>query len=178
MANKYITTIKRFTGLSTDTKPTDQPVGSTYLEWDTQNLYISPDGTNWVLKTPSDTLTASTTININQAAGSDTLFTATDQAIRLDFLGVYVPVDVSGGGASSISVETDAVTPIELITSTQGAKANLTAGAILTYSGPAIVPAADNIQLTIAGEATGTDCTCTVWMSYRAVVDGAYVVIA
>lgn len=36
-------------GLSTDTKPTDKPVGSFFLEIDTGDLYIW-DGTLWNLK--------------------------------------------------------------------------------------------------------------------------------
>jgi len=49
--------IHRYIGLSTDTKPTTStatpiPNGSTFLEYDTQALYITYDGTNWVLKDP------------------------------------------------------------------------------------------------------------------------------
>ena len=50
MATKKLTTISRYTGLSTDTKPTGVPVGSTYYEYDTRDMRITYDGTNWVLK--------------------------------------------------------------------------------------------------------------------------------
>jgi hypothetical protein len=44
----------KYIGLSTDTKPTqaasDVPVGSTFLEYDTQKLYTTYDGTNWAVK--------------------------------------------------------------------------------------------------------------------------------
>src|SRR3972149_5906809 len=43
------TTIQRFVGLSSDSKPTSVPVGSTLFEWDTKNNYKSYDGTNWVI---------------------------------------------------------------------------------------------------------------------------------
>ena len=43
--------INRFYGLSSDTKPTSVPVGSTFLETDTGYSWITHDGTNWVRNT-------------------------------------------------------------------------------------------------------------------------------
>ena len=48
MAVKLIRAIQRWIGLSTDTKPTGVPVGSTFLEYDSHDLYITYDGTNWI----------------------------------------------------------------------------------------------------------------------------------
>ena len=53
MAVKKIATIKRWTGLSTDTKPTAAastgvPIGSTFYEYDTNLTWITYDSTNWV----------------------------------------------------------------------------------------------------------------------------------
>jgi len=50
--------VPKFIGASTDTKPTkashagqsEPEVGSTFLEYDTGNMYITYDGTNWKLK--------------------------------------------------------------------------------------------------------------------------------
>lgn len=51
--------IRRYIGASTDTKPTtivskgttsEVPIGSTFYEYDTELLYITYDGTNWVRK--------------------------------------------------------------------------------------------------------------------------------
>jgi len=47
MAVKLVTTIKKYTGLSTDTKPTDVSSGSTYFEYNTKARCITYDGTNW-----------------------------------------------------------------------------------------------------------------------------------
>src|SRR4030042_4542609 len=41
--------IHEYTGLSTDTKPTGVPPGSSFLAADTLDLYITADGDNWVL---------------------------------------------------------------------------------------------------------------------------------
>jgi hypothetical protein len=49
MAVQLVTTIQRWIGLSTDTKPAVAPVGSTFHEYDTKLTYITYDGgTNWV----------------------------------------------------------------------------------------------------------------------------------
>lgn len=47
MAVVLISTIQNFIGLSTDTKPSSVPVGSTFWEYDTNKNYINYDGTNW-----------------------------------------------------------------------------------------------------------------------------------
>ncbi len=54
MAVKFITSIKSWIGLSTDTKPTAAtttvPVDSTFFEYDTRKTFITYDGTNWERK--------------------------------------------------------------------------------------------------------------------------------
>ena len=50
MATKKLTTISRYTGLSTDTKPTGEPIGSTFREYDTRIMWETYDGTNWKIK--------------------------------------------------------------------------------------------------------------------------------
>lgn len=47
MAVKLIATIQRYIGLAADTKPTGVPIGSTFLEYDSQLRFITYDGTNW-----------------------------------------------------------------------------------------------------------------------------------
>jgi hypothetical protein len=50
MAVKLIASIKRYLGLSGDSKPTaDTPVGSTFYETDTGSTYIF-DGSSWILR--------------------------------------------------------------------------------------------------------------------------------
>ena len=48
MAVVLITAVKNFVGLSTDSKPTSVPAGSTFFEYDSHELHITYDGTNWV----------------------------------------------------------------------------------------------------------------------------------
>jgi len=54
MTVKRVVTPEKYIGLSTDTPPTDgaTPVrsGATFYEYNTGNMYITYDGTNWVLK--------------------------------------------------------------------------------------------------------------------------------
>jgi len=51
MAVKLIHNTSKYTGTSFDTKPTSVGTGSTFWEYDTRDLYITYDGTNWVVKT-------------------------------------------------------------------------------------------------------------------------------
>lgn len=60
---KTAISVHRYTGLSGDTKPTSVPAGSTYLATDTQAIYITYDGTNWVLKDPFGEVQTSPTSN-------------------------------------------------------------------------------------------------------------------
>ena len=55
--------VHRYTGLTADSKPTSVPPGSTYLDTQTQALYITYDGTNWVLKDATGEVQASPTSN-------------------------------------------------------------------------------------------------------------------
>ena len=48
-------TIQRFVLSSVDPKPIGVPVGSTAWEYDTKNLYLSYDGTNWTLYSDGST---------------------------------------------------------------------------------------------------------------------------
>lgn len=55
MAVYQVTTIKKFIGLSTDTMPTDVPIGSEFWARDNKTTYICYDGTNWTSKGDSGT---------------------------------------------------------------------------------------------------------------------------
>ena len=79
------------------------------------------------------TQVATTTENLQQCAGNFTLLTGTTQDFMLTGLSFKMPnVDVSDDCAiTSISIQTDDVTPQVIISSCTGAKANLTAEAEL-----------------------------------------------
>jgi len=117
---------------------------------------------------------AATTIELNQAAGSYDLFTGTTQDVVVEKLMIRIPVDVSGGAMTSLSIQTDDTTPQVFIDATAGAKANLTAQAQLAWTGAVLLKADKKIQLTIAGAATGIACDCDVIAECRAVVAGGY----
>ena len=168
--NKYI-------GLSTDTKPTtttaDLSSGATFLEYDTGNLFTS-SGTNWLLKTSPDYLFSITTIDLDQVAADYDLFDApATVAMQLLEFGLIIPADLTGaaaGALTSISVQSTDITPVEIISSTAGAKANLTANKHLLYTGADVVAATKKIQLTIAGGATTAAQVCSCWVKYQGVV--------
>jgi hypothetical protein len=170
----------RFVGLSTDTKPTtNTQIGATYLEYDTGKLYTTPDGENWILKSAEGALFQTTTIDLEQAAGDYDLFTAGLSDVEILHLTIIIPSDLTAEATlTSISIQSTDDTPVEFISATAGAVANLTEGKHLQYSGPAVVAATKKIQMTIAGGATAADCNCLVYVSYRPVVDGGYLLAA
>lgn len=67
MAVQKMATIKRWIGLSTDTKPVAAtsavPVGSTFYEYDTKLCYITYDGTNW---TPYEYSLSTVNVSVNR----------------------------------------------------------------------------------------------------------------
>src|SRR3990170_6815712 len=95
MTYNLITTIKRYIGLSTDSKPTtDPPAGSTFWEHDTNILY-KYNGSSWIpFHVGSLVLTG--TIDLQQAAGAYDLFTATGASVYVEHFTLTLPnVDVS-----------------------------------------------------------------------------------
>jgi hypothetical protein len=164
----------RWIGLSTDTKPTGVPVGATCLEFDTGKLFTTPDGgTNWVLKSAEGAVFQTTTIDLNQAANSYDLFTAGDYDVEILHLTIIIPADLTGDAAGSltaISIQSTDGTPVVFISSTAGAKANLTANKYLQYNGGEKVATTKKIQITIVGGPTAASQVCTVFVGYRVAV--------
>jgi len=120
---------------------------------------------------------AATTINLNQAAGSKHLFTGFLQDVVLEKLVLRMPnVDISGGGLTSISIQTDDAEPQIFVSPATGALVNLTPEAQVSWTGACLIKEWTEIQLTIAGAATGIACSCDVVAACRAVVAGGYLV--
>ena len=117
---------------------------------------------------------AATTIDLQQAAASYDLFTGTTQDVKLESLVIRLPnVDVSDDATiTSISIQTDDVTPQEIISVASGAVANLTAEAQLYWTGLILIKTGTKIQLTIAGGAADASTVCDVVAECRAVVAG------
>jgi len=120
-----------------------------------------------------------TTIDLHQAAGTYNLFTATGQDVLVEILSIRLPnIDVSDDvNITSISVQTNDATPQEIITSTEGAKANLTAEnqiKSLAARRYCILKAGQKIELTIAGGAADEETICDVTAIYRIVERGGY----
>ena len=116
-----------------------------------------------------------TTIDLNQAAATYTLFTGTAASVLLSKLVIRMPnVDISGGALTSISIHTDDVTPAVIISVADGDLANLTHEATISWNGALLIPVGTIIQLTIAGGAGGTACACDVIAESSMVSDAGY----
>jgi hypothetical protein len=172
----YETRIKRFIGLSTDTKPTDDvPPGSYFWAYDTGTLFKTYDGTNWIAYSVNSVVQPGT-IDLQQAAGPYTLFTATGGSVYVEYFTLTLPnVNVSDDvNITSIKVETDTTTVLSLITAAAGAKANLTALKAFTYATPFALPVGKKIILTIAGGASDAATVCITSCRYRAINPAGY----
>ncbi len=118
---------------------------------------------------------AATTIDLNQAAGTDTLFTGTTQSVVLEKLTFRMPnVDISGGALTSISIQTDDAEPAVLISTEDGALVFLEEEASLSWTGALEIPTGTLIQFTIAGGAAGVTSVCSIVAQCRAVVNLGY----
>jgi hypothetical protein len=175
MTVALITTINNFTGLSTDVKPIGVAPGSTFWAYDTDMTYVSYDGANWAAKGRNDSL-KSTTIDLHQAANTYDLFTGTDQDVLIQGLVIALPaVNVADDATiTSISIQTNAATPSVIISSTSGAKANLTASAQISWTGAILLAATKKIQLTINGGASDAATVCKVTAEYVPITAGGY----
>jgi hypothetical protein len=175
MTVKLIETVQRFIGASTDTKPTGVPCGSTFWEYNTNIEHVTYDGTNWTPKN-INSIIIPTTIDLQQAAGTYTLYTATGGTVYIESFTLTLPnVDCSDDvNITSISVVNDMPTVVTLISATQGAKANLTANASFSYSTPFALTVGKKINLIIAGGAADAATVCTVSCRYSVVTPAAY----
>ena len=117
-----------------------------------------------------------TTIDLNQAAASYDLFTTTTQDCTLKSLVIRLPnLDCSDdANLTSISIQTDDVTAEVLLSSGDGAVANLTAESQHGYTGICFLKAGTKIQLTIAGGAADAATVCDVVAEYFSNTDGGY----
>ncbi len=115
---------------------------------------------------------AETTIDLNQAAASYDLFTGTTQAVILEGLSFKTATGAAGGALTSVSIQTDDATPGVIIDSVNGAVANLTSEADLSWTGALYITVGTKIRLTIAGGAHGSAYVCQVTAKHRAVVAG------
>lgn len=175
MAYALIVKPKKFVGLSTDTKPTGVGSGSSFWERDTNILWKTYDGTNWVVfEVKSLSLTGS--IDLQQAANTYDLFTGTTGAVVVTYFKITLPnVNVSDdANITSIAVVTDTATVITLLSAAAGAKANLVANASFSYATPFTLPATKKIRLTIAGGAADAPTVCTTLVRYQAINPAGY----
>jgi len=169
-------TIQRWIGFSTDTKPASPPVGSVFHEANT-GFSFKYNGYAWL---PVDVIADGLTVNykqisLNQAAGAYAVMTATTQNLFIDAVIIHVPDDLSAvAGFTGISVATDDVAAIEIMSAAEGAKANLTGNFYFVHQGPNVTAASKAIQLTIGGATAGAGKIADITVMWRPVVAGGY----
>ena len=176
MTVSYITTMKKFVGLSTDTKPTDVPIGSSFWCYDTGVMLKTYDGTNWIAFSENSVVQPGT-IELQQAANTYDLFTATGGSVYVEYFKITMPAapDVTNDvNITSIAVVTDTTTVITLLSAAAGAKANLIANTVFSYATPFALPVGKKIRLTIAGGAADASTVCITSCRYRSINPAGY----
>jgi hypothetical protein len=177
MAVLMITNIKNFIGLSTDTKPTTEvPPGSTFWAYDTGTMFKTYDGTNWRAYSENSVVQPGS-IDLNQAANTYDLFTATGGSVYVEYFSITMPAtpDVTNDATiTSIAVVTDTTTVLTLLSAAAGAKANLVANTVFSYALPFTLPVGKKIRLTIAGGAADGATVCITSCRYRAINPAGY----
>ncbi len=169
-------TAQNWIGLSTDTKPTAPAPGSTFFEVNTGYLFIY-NGYAWL---PVDVMADHLTVNykqisLNQAAANYTIMTATTQNLFIDAVIVHVPDNLSAVATfTGITVQTNDVAAIEILSAAAGAKALLTGNFYHVYRGPAVTAATKVIQLTIGGATAGAGKIADITVLWRPLVAGGY----
>lgn len=116
-------------------------------------------------------------LDLNQAAGTYDLFTATGQDIVIEGLLIRMPNTAAGGALTSISIQSNDSTAQIFISASDGIVANLTAEAQLAWASQGaevIIAAGKKIQLTIAGGATGVEYLTTTTVKYHPLKSGGY----
>jgi len=176
---------KRLTGnrylcSSTDTKSTTGiENGATCYEENTGFIFIF-NGYAWVPKSfmPESTVNYKQ-ISLNQAAAAYLVMTATAQDIFIDAVIVHVPDNLSAVATfTGISVQTTDTSPIVLLSSTNGAKANLTGNFYSVYRGPSVMAATKLLNLTILGATAGAGKVADITVMWRPLVAGGYMLNA
>ena len=171
----YQTQPDHWIGLSTDTKPTTAPFGTTAFELNT-GYEFTWNGYAWI---PTSYMPGTTVnykqISLNQAAAAYDVMTATTQNLFIDAVVVHVPDDLSAVETfTGISVATDDVAAITILAQAAGVKANLTGNFYHVYRGPVVTAATKKIQLTIHGATAGADKVANITVLWRPVVAGGY----
>lgn len=161
---------------STDTKLTACITeGSTCYEENTGFMFIF-NGYAWLPKPfmPESTVNYKQ-ISLNQAAATYDVMTATSQSLFIDAVIVSVPGDLHLVETfTGITVQTDDVSPIEILSAAAGAKALLTGNFYSVYRGPSVTAATKKIQLTIGGATAGAGKVADITVLWRPLVAGGY----
>ena len=115
-----------------------------------------------------------TTFELNQAAASYDLATGTTQDVEIASVTVRNLTNMTGGGCTSFSVQTNDTTAQTFISNTSAVKASLAVGAQFSWVGSCILKATKKIQITINGAASGGTDVMDVVITYRAITTGGY----
>lgn len=110
-------------------------------------------------------------LNVLQAAATYDICTATGGDIYIKSAKVYVGTAITN--LTSLSVQTNSTTAFNIMTSTEGLLAGLTADKMITtvFAGPLMLASGKKIQFTIVGTTPGAG-TCKLVVEYMRCIPG------
>ena len=112
------------------------------------------------------------TCNLAQAAATYDAGTVSGGAVEIESVVVYVAA--VGATFTSVSVQTNNTTAVEILSAAEGAVANVTADKNLkVFTTRTVIPSGKKIQFTLVGS-TGTG-TLTLYVVYKPMVQGAVI---
>ena len=171
------TAIHRYTGLSTDTKPTSVPAGSFFWAYDTNTLFKTYDGTNWLAQVTRSVVQANAeTMDFSQAVADYPLYTATTGAVSVESFTLTNTVDHSAdaGAFTGMSVIATNGAATVLVAQAAGVKANLTAAAVFTYTTPFTLLVGEIINYHVYGAASTLAGPFVVSVRYQPLSPAGY----
>lgn len=120
------------------------------------------------------TLTKSATLTLNLAQSAATYDAGTVAGGAIMILDAVLYVTVVGATFTAVTVQTNTTTAVELLSVSEGAVANVTAGKNLkVFTTQTIIPSGSKIQYTISGS-TGTG-TILLYLRYQPMANGAVI---
>jgi len=171
------TTIQRFTGLSTDTKPTSVSPGSYFWAYDTNTVFKTYDGTNWLSQTAKSVVQASVeTLDFQQAVNDYPLYTATTGAVSVESFTLTNTTNHSAdaGAFTGMSVIATNAAATVLVAQAAGVKASLTAGAVFTFVTPFTLLVGEIINYHVYGGASTAAGPFVVSVRYQPLSPAGY----
>ena len=165
-----------WTGLSADSKPTGVANGTYYWAYDTDIMYRTYDGTNYVpCGVSSITQPSDETLDFQQAVADYPLYTATGGSVFVESFTLTNTTNHSADAGAFTGMSVITTGGVTLVAQAAGVKAQLTAGKVFTYSTPFAMLVGDIMNYHVYGGASTAAGAFVVSIRYRPINPVGYI---